>query len=351
MIGGFARGGDESIVMDYRWTERPQLVGRPVVTNAARGLATTSALLLLDGQLGPVSFALRRAAALTALAVLVVSRLARTGPAAASETSGSEGGVPLSEGGSDGAAPSRCPDERTSMPGNVLGWRIAEWAAVLAAIVIVAQAPSVPVALLGLVIGMAAIEGGVGARVSSDLRAAGFVAACLSYLALRFVVDLVPQAGWIAGAVAGGGSRYVDRIRGSGAPMSFTSMGGPAVGLAVLYLLWGWRRAGGIGRIVAAVIIPLAWFALLPIATPEVSSGPVAAFSRGAYHGLFWLGVAGVMGTFGGLFSAGPSPSASDDVDTSPTRQRGSGGPVPPTGAFHLDVGDTQAEAVVRWSQ
>ncbi len=75
-----------------------------------------------------------------------------------------------------------------------------------------------------------------------------------------------------------------------------TALGGPAVVLAVLYLLWSWRRAGGIGRLVAAVAIPLAWFALLPVVMREVSAGPIAGFSRGAEFGLLWLSLAGLVG-------------------------------------------------------
>ena len=45
----------------------------------------------------------------------------------------------------------------------------------------------------------------------------------------------------------------------------------------------------------AAVVIPLAWFATLAVATPDASGGPLTAFSRGTCHGLFWLGVAVVV--------------------------------------------------------
>ena len=151
-----------------------------------------------------------------------------------------------------------------------------------------------PIALVGFVVALAAIA--IGSR-SSDLRAGvGLVPACLSYVALRFTVDLVPQAGMIAATVARGADGYVNRVRGFEDHLSFTALGGPAVVMAVLSLLWSWRRVGGIGRVLAAVVIPLGWFALLPVVTPAVSAGPIAAFSRGAYHGLFWLGVGGVVG-------------------------------------------------------
>jgi hypothetical protein len=122
------------------------------------------------------------------------------------------------------------------------------------------------------------------------------IPAFLSYLALRLAVDLVPQTATIAEAAARGASAYINRVRGFDNHLSFTALGGPAIGLAVLYLVWRWRRAGGVGRLVAASTLPLAWFAWLPAVTPEVSAGPIAAFSWGAGHGLFWLTIAGLAG-------------------------------------------------------
>jgi uncharacterized protein DUF4350 len=233
---------------------------RPIWRGRAACAATTlgamAALLFLDGQLGPVSFALRRTTALTVLAAMTAFRMGWCG----------------------------C-------------WRLAGWAAVIAAMAIVVQVPSVPIALVGFAVALAAIEIGDGSRSCDGRLAVGLVPACFSYIALRFAVDLVPQIGAVTGAVARGADRYINRVQGLDNHLSITALGGTAVVLASLYLLWSWRRAGGIGRLVAAVAIPLAWFALLPVVTPEVSAGPIAAFSRGAYHGLFWLGVAGLIGT------------------------------------------------------
>ncbi len=183
-------------------------------------------------------------------------------------------------------------------PAGLVLSRIAVWATVIAAPAIVSRAPSIPVALAGFVIGLATIEIGAGPESSRARSSTGLIPACLSYLAIRLAVDLVPQAGWIADVIALGGCRYVNSTRGLNVDLSFTALGGPAVGLAGLNLLWGWRCAGGIGRVVAAIVIPLAWFALSPIVTPDVAAGPVAAFTRGACHGLFWLGVAGVLDAF-----------------------------------------------------
>jgi hypothetical protein len=277
------------------------------VVNAGITLGATAALLLLDSELGPASYTLRRAAALAVLAVIAAWGWTRKSPVAAVEVSDGRGGNSLLQDGSDGAAPSQESGTGISpggsaatgwKPASQVGWRIVRWAAVIAAMAILAWAPSVPIALLGFVIALAAIEIGAGSRSAGVRLAGGLIPACLSYVAIRFMVDLVPQVGTLAEAVARGGSRYINYTRGFDVHLSFTALGGPAVGLAVLYLLWSGRRAGGIGRIIAAIIVPLAWFALLPAVTPEVAAGPIAAFSRGAYHGLFWLGVAGAVVAF-----------------------------------------------------
>src|SRR5579885_2130992 len=293
---------------------------RGMVWTGFMALAALAALLFLDGRLGPVSFLIRRAAALTVLVVLAMGRMGMR-PMTEPETPGGGSGPPSSGDVPDGAAHPQGHGERSGLSGY-LRWRIAGWAAVIAAMAIVARAPSVPVALVGFIIAQAAIEIGAGWESSRIRLAAGLIPACLSYLAARFVVDLVPQAGWIAEAVARGGSRYVNAARGPNVDLSLTALGGPAAGLAGLYLLWSGRRTGGIGRVVAAVFIPLAWFALLPIVTPEVAAGPVAAFTRGAYHGLFWLAVAGMVGTLGRRIPPGSRTSIGDGTHTSPTRQR-----------------------------
>ena len=280
---------------------------RRSVPSVVSSFAAMAALLFLDGHLGPVSFALRRATALAVLSLLaaarwtLIRRAATEAPCGGSEASSSSengsDGVPSSrEGGSDRDATVRGVHRRSNLSRDVLGWGIAGSLALVSAIAIVARAPSLPVASVGFVIALAAIELMSGRRASGVGRAGGLVPACLCYLAVRFVEDLVPRAGWVAEGIARGGGRYLSSIRGAGAPLSFTALGGPAVGMAVFYLLWGWRRAGGFGRIVAAVAVPLAWFAALPVVMPEVAAGPVAIFARGAYHGLFWLGAAGVLG-------------------------------------------------------
>src|SRR5579885_168088 len=181
---------------------------RSLIDSQLTVFAAIAGLLFLDGRLGLVSFILRRAASLTILAVLAAAGWARLRPMAETETSGGWGEVPSSRDGQDGAPHSRGSGERSRIRVD-LRRRIVGWAAVIAAMAIVARAPSVPVTLVGFIIALAAIESGAGRRSSRARLAVGLIPTCLSYLAMRFVVDLVPQAGWIAEAIARGGSRYI----------------------------------------------------------------------------------------------------------------------------------------------
>jgi hypothetical protein len=199
-------------------------------------------LLFLDGHLGPASLALRRAPAVIALAVI-------------------------------GAATVR------SLP----RWRVAAAAVAVAALALLARAPSVPPALAALVIGLAAVKLAAGWRPGAAPVASGLFAFCLSYVALRFATDLVPQE-WAMPAAAGGlGDLNVGAARGVDANLSFAALGAPPVCLAVLYLVWGWRQAGGRPRLVAAAAIPLGWFALLPLRRPMPRPGrsPPSGVRRG----------------------------------------------------------------------
>jgi hypothetical protein len=171
------------------------------------------------------------------------------------------------------------------------------------------RAPSVPIALTGFALALAAIE--LGARwtasgsgipvanvAGSGTAAAlpiGLVQACLSYIVLRFAFDLVPQSMAIPEAIAGAGCRYIGQVRGLDADLSFAALGGPSAVMAMLCLLWSWRGARGFGRPVVASGLPIAWFALLAAVTPDVATGPLATFWRGSLHGLFWLALAAVV--------------------------------------------------------
>ncbi len=211
------------------------------------------ALLSVDGQIGPGSFTIRRTIVLFVSAAIAAPILLR-----------------------------------------FRHWRTARWVGLIAALVLVARAPSVPILLVGFLLTLVAIqvlcEPGV-----AELFSAGVIPACLAYVGVRFASDLVPQANAIVIAVGEAASRYIGRARGTEVRMSFTALGGPAVAVAVLYLLASWRRTGGRRRLIVAAGVPVVWFALLPVVTPEVAAGPIMAFARGALHGLFWLAVATVV--------------------------------------------------------
>jgi hypothetical protein len=128
------------------------------LATAALTIATVTAVLCLDGGIGPLSFTLRRAIALAILALVAAFTIVQSG-----------------------------------------GWRMAGWAGVVAALVLLARAPSVPIALIWSVPALAAIEIGVRRTPPSvsipdssaaELGAAspfpiGLVQSCLTYVALE----------------------------------------------------------------------------------------------------------------------------------------------------------------------
>ena len=244
-----------------RWPRRQLRDPRPSGVHgllAPRGtLSAMSVLLLLDGQLGSVSFTLRSATASIVLAAL-----------AAFHTNG-----------------------RHQL------WSV-QWGLFIAAVGVVTWAPSLPIALMGFLVALVAIEIAGETRSLGVLLEAGLAPACLSYLALRFVVDLVARAGLVGEAITRCADAYVNHVRGLDVHLSFTTLGGPEIILACLCLVWNWRWRGGVGRLVVAISLPTAWFVLLPIVAPEVSAGPMAAFSRGAAFGLLWLGLGGLVAAF-----------------------------------------------------
>lgn len=236
-----------------RGVERLGSRGRAVRAAATLGFAAT--LLFLDGGQGSESFKLRRAGATAVLAALIAIGV---------------GGLGV---------------RRVAAPG-----------AAVVALVLAARGASVQIATVAFVVALGAMDIATVSRPDALPIAGGIVTTCVSYVALRLTIDLVPRAGAIGIALTRLANLYISRARGFESESSFTALGGPALLLAVLYLLWSWRRARGVGRLVAAVAIPLGWFALLPVVTPDSAAGPVTSFPRGAWHGLFWLGVASLAG-------------------------------------------------------
>ncbi len=219
-------------------------------------LCAAAALLCLDGQMGPLSFTTRKAIALaTALAAVSLT-------------------VPRAR-----ATP----------------WT---WLVILAALAVVARAPSTALAVTAFVVALATLEIAANDPTRSRLIHRGMAGACLSYVALAFVGELIPQTRAVTDSLALAASRYISMVQGVEARLSFTALGGPPVGMAVLVLLWSGRIEGGIGRLVGAIVATCGWFAVLPVVTPDTEAGPVAPFLMGAAHGAFWLAVAAAASEF-----------------------------------------------------
>ena len=149
--------------------------------------------------------------------------------------------------------------------------------------------------LVVFAIAVVAIEvGGVSEVVARRVAFDAFPA-CLTYIAFRFAFDLVPRANAISQKVADVSSRYLTHAPDAGARLSFNALGGPPIALAMLYLLWNWRRREGLARLIIALVLPLAWFGSLAIVTPDVDAGLLATIYRGAGYGVLWLAVAVVI--------------------------------------------------------
>src|SRR3569623_330625 len=171
-------------------------------------IAALAGLLLLDGQLGPLSFLLRRTAAATLLAILVAF-----------------------------TRPKGC-------AGRV-------FAACVAAL-LTAFDPTTSLALLAYSFVLAMLA----AARSSDqeLLARGLPEACLTYVGIGFVGQLLPPLRVLNEGLSGAAHAYLRVIHGAGQHVSPTALGAWAVALAALYLIWQWRFYGASARLIAVVI-------------------------------------------------------------------------------------------------
>ena len=258
----------------------------------AATLVTMAALLLLDGQLGPLSFSLRRAAALSFLYLIVASRWPRTDQPEAVRALGDTSAVSPARTFPSGAAPNGDSRHVSGILSRGICRQTAWATAVVAATVAFARIPSVAIGLVGLVVACAAIEVASGLLSRGARCSPSPVPACLSYVAFRFAVDLVPQAGRIVDTVARNGSRYCSYARGVEFHQSFTALGGPAVALSVLHLLWCWRQVGGFGRLIGAGGATASL--VFPVARHHAWSRSRTAIGvlLGPRHGLCWLIIA-----------------------------------------------------------
>ncbi len=96
-------------------------------------------------------------------------------------------------GTSGAASPYRAATRQSSIPTN-LGWTIAGWTTAIAALALVMRAPSVQLALVAYVVALAVIEIDGESRSSGNPLAPGLMPACLSYVSIRFAVDLARKS-------------------------------------------------------------------------------------------------------------------------------------------------------------
>jgi hypothetical protein len=214
-------------------------------------IAVMSGLLFLEGQLGPVSFQLRRLAAGVVLVSVAIA---------------------------------------------VSGFRERGLATILAfcgAVGLVVQAPTVLVALLGYVLAVAFL-GAASAAATGGLTN-GLTQALLFYVGVRCVPDLFPQSRVLSEALSNAAHRYLLAIAGTERHFSATAMGAPAVLMAAIFLVWRWRISGSWTRLVGAIIVPFTWFFSLALALDQASGGPTATFIRGGCYGVFWLACAALI--------------------------------------------------------
>ncbi len=220
----------------------------PLISHLAMSTILSSAFLLLDGRVGPLSFELR---SVTASAVLAVSAIAGIGWAA--------------------------------------GWlRLLTIAALIG---LVARGPSVPVGLSGFVVVLAIMSPFW--RRDGDSRAMdGLVPTFLLYLLGRTAIELWAPIGRGGLVACGLVDRYVLFITGHAANASFTALGGPIVLFSSIYLICRWQLSGNYSRLILAAVVPLAWFFSTAWVVADTVAKPMIAFDRGILLGLGCLTLA-----------------------------------------------------------
>ncbi len=281
----------------YMWYER--------LTQSATAFLALAVLLFLDGRIGPQSLQLRRTAAVSVLVGIAATRVTRGTTLWGDERlNGAHGSVVAPEQRGRAASPSwlgqaapwlTLSSRNQSGGPSTFGSRVVRWAAFIAGLNLVAVAPSAPIALVGFVVGLAALQHSF--RSSAAPLEVGLIPACLSYVAMRFAADLVTQSGAIAQVAAKWASMYVSRVRGVGDRMSFTELGGPVTALAALYLFSSWRSKGGVLRVAVAGALAFLWLAFLPAAMADFPTDPLGVFCRTTGYGVLWLAIAALAGS------------------------------------------------------
>jgi hypothetical protein len=224
---------------------------RRVAQQAMVSFCLLTSLLLSDGQLGPLSFPLRRMTA----SVLIVAAICAVRPRR---------------------------------------WRFAGTIVALSAVVV---APATTCALLANV--MAAAILGFNSAADTDPLVPGVSQACLTYVNLRFASDLVPQSRLLGESISKAAYLHMRAMLGHDHYLSPTALGGPAIVLSTVYILWRWRLSPTPSRLLVAVLFPVAWFLLLPVVALVAGADPVSIFVCGACYGVFWIGCAAVLDAVG----------------------------------------------------
>ncbi len=227
-------------------------------------VAVAAGLLFLDGQLGPISFSLRRVISSAILAIVILAVFRPWG-------------------------------------------RLASTLVLCIAVAFVAVSPMLSLALLGYVLAVAIVAENDTSGMSR--LAPGLSQTCFSYIGISFLFHLLPQSRLLAHALSAAAYGYVRVTTGTVHHLSPTALGGPAILFLMLYLLWRWRLSGSWVRLLGVIFVPAAWFLLLPLVIPPAAAGPVPIFTRGASYGVFWVACAAFIdamasGTEAGQYSS-----------------------------------------------
>lgn len=246
------------------------------LTQVLLAIALALALISLDGSLGPLSFQIRRVIGMVTLVVAAF----------------------------------------VSINWNQVRTRVTILVAIIAATVLVARAPSVPVAMTCFVVAVALISRFNHSEDRVAAIPAGLAQAGLSYVIGRLCLDLTPPLGIAGLAISELASLTISRFRGMTVSPSFSALGGPVACFASVYLVWRWRLFGGFPRLLAAVALLLVWFGSSVAIAPVADADTLVTFGRGAMVGVAILAIAIV---FDASFST-KTPESTDALGSSRRR-------------------------------
>lgn len=244
----------ETIGRQISLSERVKLIGRlfsrlsvpTVFHTGGPGFIALTGLLLLDGQLGPMTLQTRRmgAVALYLIAAAVVYSAAGLSKA------------------------SRC------RPLGCFG--------IIFGIFFVSTTYG---ALLYYIFAIACLA----AFCKTGHLSAGAVEISFSYVAFETIRQFVPELRSIDEAFCMFASAYVEKVRSVGFNGTPTSLGLPALSLAGFYLLYRWYLFHQISELLHWLLLVVAWIISLPLWIPASSAGTEVLFTRSAVVSLVIL--------------------------------------------------------------